>query len=149
MCANISCFRETHTDACGAVFIQCVSETRSRVDPHKIPRELREPQNARPPGTFTVNVPRRVVPVVARKGNDPEELKVSALECHWCTSFLAHVSWKVYFLCARASKREEVCWRIYLQHPKACTFLAQYVRVNRIFANAIYRRNREIMKNVN
>jgi len=51
-----------------------------------------EPQNARPPGTFTVNVPRRVVPVVARKGNDPEELKVSALECRSRTSFLARKS---------------------------------------------------------
>lgn len=96
-------------NACGAVFTQCVSETRFRVDPRKIPRELREPQNARPPGTFTVNVPRRVVSVVAREGNDPEELKVSELECRLCTSFLAHVSWKVYFLRARASKREEVC----------------------------------------
>lgn len=44
------------------MFIQCVRETRSRVDPRKILRELCEPQNARPPGTFTVNVPRRVVP---------------------------------------------------------------------------------------
>lgn len=42
--------------------------------------ELREPQNARPPGTFMVNVPRRFVLIVAHKGNDPEELKVNALE---------------------------------------------------------------------
>lgn len=104
-CKYILYFRKTHIDACGAVFTQCKSETRSHVDPRKIPRELREPQNARPPGTFTVNVPRRVVPVLARKGNDPEELKVSALECRFVPRAL---SWKVYFLRARASKREEV-----------------------------------------
>lgn len=89
-------------DACGVVFTQRKSETRSRVDPRKIPRELREPQNARPPGTFTVNVPRRVVP--AHKGNDPEELKVSALECRLCTSFLSCI----FYALERASVRKFV-----------------------------------------